>query len=123
MIHQRFIYLSFLFIFFSLTLANPCPCELVDNETPSISTNDPTVHPSTDDDSADDFVESPSNTNVDANVQPADKYRDLTNFYPFVRKSTSLSTSRKRFKRPSWATIGKRSSILIKKRPSWATIG
>ncbi|CAF0821907.1 unnamed protein product [Adineta steineri] len=42
-----------------------------------------------------------------------------TNFYPFK----SLSNSRKRFKRPSWATVGKRSSISLKKRPSWAQVG
>ncbi len=95
-------------------MANPCPCELVVNETPKIST----AHPPSDEDSTDDSIESPA-----TDVQGTDKYQDLTNLYPFVRQTNSLSTSRKRFKRPSWATIGKRSSILIKKRPAWAQIG
>jgi len=99
-------------------MANPCPCELVDNETPTISTTDSSAHPPTDEDSTDDSIESAA-----ANVQQTDKYQDLTNLYPFVRQTKSSSTTRKRFKRPSWATIGKRSSILIKKRPSWAQIG
>jgi hypothetical protein len=99
-------------------MANPCPCELVDNETPTITTTDSSAHVPTDEDSTDDSIES-----AVANVQQTDKYQDLTNLYPFVRQTKSLSTTRKRFKRPSWATIGKRSSILIKKRPSWAHIG
>lgn len=103
-------------------MANPCPCELVDNETPMRSTTDSVVHPSADDDSTEDYPESRAAAPRE-NVHAADKYQDLTNSYPFVREAISLSTSRKRFKRPSWATIGKRSSILIKKRPSWATIG
>jgi hypothetical protein len=99
-------------------MANPCQCELVVDETPSISTTDSLVHPSSDEDSPEEYLESSG-----TNVQATDKYRDLTNFYPLVRQTKSLLASRKRFKRPSWATIGKRSSILIKKRPSWAQIG
>ncbi len=99
-------------------MANPCPCELVVNETPAMSTKDTSAHPSTDDDSTDD-----SNESIAANVQPTDKYQDLTNLYPFIRETKSLSASRKRFKRPSWATIGRRTPILIGKRPAWVTIG
>ncbi len=115
MIYQTFIYLSFLFIFFSLTMANPCPCELVVNETPIRSTRDSSGHPLSNEESAEDLIDPP--------VATTDKYQELTNLYPFIRETKSLATTRKRFKRPSWATIGKRSSVLIQKRPSWATIG
>jgi hypothetical protein len=100
-------------------MANPCPCELVVNETPNMSTKDRAVRQLPDDDSNEDSVE-PAPT---ANLQSADKYQDLTNSYPFIRQAKSLEATRQRFKRPSWATIGKRSSILIKKRPAWVTIG
>ena len=119
MIHQAMIYLTFLTLVVSLIMANPCPCELVVNETPILSTTDSAIHQLPDDDSNDDSVESAPS----ANVQSADKYQDLTNSYPFIRQAKSLAATRKRFKRPSWATIGKRSSILIKKRPAWVTIG
>jgi hypothetical protein len=118
MIHQTIIYLAFLLIFVSLTMANPCPCELVVNETPMISATDSSTRQIHDEDTTEDSAEPPA-----ANVQSTDKYRDLTNLYPFIREAKSLETTRRRFKRPSWATIGRRSSILIKKRPAWVTIG
>jgi hypothetical protein len=99
-------YLTFLSIFFSLTMANPCPCESIDNETPALS---PTDTSSTNQLSDDDILEEYLNQ-LAANI-------------PLLHQTNSLSTERKRFKRPSWATVGKRSSMLIKKRPSWAHIG
>jgi hypothetical protein len=99
-------------------MANPCPCELVVNDTPAISTTDSSIRQVSDEESAEDALESAA-----ANVQTTDKYQDLTNLYPFIRQTKSLSATRDRFKRPSWANVGKRSSILIKKRPSWVRIG
>jgi len=87
-------------------MANPCPCELVANEPTADSSSLSTTNQVIDDDSADDYVEQ---------VPP--------HIYPLIRQAKSLTTYRRRFKRPSWATVGKRSPILIKKRPSWAQVG
>jgi hypothetical protein len=120
MIHQTIIYLTFLLFIVSLIMANPCPCELVVNENPMISKPDTAIRQLSAEDS---IIEDSVEPVPAANVQSTDKYEDLTNSYPFIRQIKSLSTARKRFKRPSWATIGKRSSISIKKRPAWVTIG
>jgi len=89
-------------VFNSLIQAKSCPCELVANETPT-ATDTSAKRSVVDDESQDESMDN-------------DKFQELTNLYPFVRQI-------KRLKRPSWATIGKRSAILIKKRPSWAQIG
>lgn len=111
------IYLTFLSIVFSLAVASPCPCELVVDETPTIPKTYRSIQPSQAEETTGDFPE------ATANDQATDKYEDLTNLYPFIRQTESLATLRRRFKRPSWAKIGKRSSMQINKRPAWATIG
>lgn len=99
-------------------MTNPCPCQLVVNDTPTGSTTDSSIPSLRDDDSADESIEP-----ISTNNQATDKYEDLTSLYPLVRQSKSVSTIRRRYKRPSWATIGRRPSILVKKRPAWVTIG
>ena len=72
-----------------------------------------------DDNSAYDYIERFVNNN-----SPRDEYiSDTVHVYPFIDQTDSSSISHRRFKRPSWATVGKRSSLLIKKRPSWAQVG
>ena len=88
-------------------MANPCPCELVVNEPTTDSSS--STNQLIDDDSTEDYLEQAGINNP-------------SNFYPLLRQTKSLSTYRRRFKRPSWATVGKR-SITIKKRPSWAQVG
>jgi hypothetical protein len=111
MIHQTFVLLTFLLIFFSLTMANPCPCELVVNEPSLIPTTDSSSgNQLIDDDSTEDYLEQVGTNNP-------------SSLYPLIHQTKSLATFRRRFKRPSWATVGKRSSISIKKRPSWAQVG
>ena len=119
MIHRTTIYLAFLLSAVALITAIPCPCELVVNEPPMISATDTSARQLRDEDSLEDPVE----PILPANVQSTDKYQDLTNSYPFIRQTESLTPAHRRFKRPSWATIGKRSPIFIKKRPAWVTIG
>ena len=100
-------------------MASPCPCQLLVDETPIVSTTDSSIPSLRDDDNTDESFESRTSNN-----QATDKYEDLTNLYPLIRQSKSVSTLRRRFKRPSWATIGRRPpAVLIKKRPAWATIG
>lgn len=99
MIVRILFYLTCLLVLSSLIQAKSCPCELVVNESDKST------------------IQSSSSVDDDVQQESKDKFHDLTNLYPFVRQI-------KRLKRPSWATIGKRSSsILIKKRPSWAQIG
>lgn len=101
-------------------MASPCPCRFLDDETPIGSTTDSSNPSLRDEDSMDESLESKTNNNN----QATDKYEDLTNLYPLIRQSDNVPTIRRRFKRPSWATIGKRPpSVLIKKRPAWVTIG
>ncbi|CAF0816582.1 unnamed protein product [Rotaria sp. Silwood1] len=117
MIHHTFIFITFLLILFTLTMANRCPCELVVNENPTIPNADSSSTNSLiDDDSQDDYLEQLAN-----NIPSTNKYEDIARLYPMIGHTKSLSITHKRFKRPSWATVGKR-SILIKKRPSWAQI-
>lgn len=119
MIYHTFAFLTFLFVLFSLTMANPCPCELLVNETPTIPPTDTSSSNNfIDDDSAEDYLEQLANNSPSTN-----KYQDVSSLYPLINQLKSLSTSRKRFKRPSWATVGKRASFLVKKRPSWAQVG
>lgn len=99
-------------------MTNPCPCELVLNDSPIISTTDASIRSLTDEESQEDSAE-----RVNADPLSKDKYQDLTNLYPFIREAKSLTASRKRFKRPSWASIGRRSAVILRKRPSWAQIG
>jgi hypothetical protein len=100
-------------------MANSCPCELDVNETPSIQNTDSSTNQLVDDDTTtEEYLEQLANS-----VPSTNKYQDIANLYPSFHQSKSLATSRKRFKRPSWATVGKRSAILIKKRPSWAQVG
>lgn len=58
-----------------------------------------------------------------AMYQPAEQMQDLAELHALFRQSKSIEANRKRLKRPSWATVGRRTSHVIHKRPSWAPIG
>ena len=58
-----------------------------------------------------------------ATYQPAEHLQDLAELHELFRQSKSIEANRKRLKRPSWATIGRRTGHAIHKRPSWAPIG
>lgn len=118
MIHQTYIVLTFILILFTFTTANQCPCELIASENPPISTVDLSwTNPFTDDDSSEEIMEQ-----VATNIPSTNRYPEIIPLYPLDRERKSLSGTRRRFKRPSWAAVGKR-SLLIKKRPSWAQVG
>ena len=101
-------------------MANPrCPCEYIVNDS---SSNPPTVtstpsQVNNDDDSLEEYL----NRYV-SSYQPglsANHLQDLSALHALVRRSYLVDTNRKRWKRPSWAPVGKRAS----KRPSWAQVG
>ena len=70
-----------------------------------------------DDDSVEEYLEQLA-------APSTDRYQELAEaIYPSLRHQKAVENDRKRFKRPSWATVGKRSEMLIKKRPSWAQVG
>ncbi|CAF3469152.1 unnamed protein product [Rotaria socialis] len=119
MIRQTYIVLTVILILFSLTTANRCPCELVVNENPTIPNTDLSpISSFMNDNSTEDYI-----VQIADSIPSTNKYQKMANLYPLIRQRKSLSTTRRRFKRPSWATIGKRSFMLIRKRPSWAQIG
>ncbi|CAF3794649.1 unnamed protein product [Rotaria magnacalcarata] len=119
MIRQTYIVLTVILILCSLTTANRCPCELVVNENPTISNTDlASLSSFMDDDSTKDYI-----VQVADSIPSTNEDQEMANLYPLIRQRKSLSTTRRRFKRPSWAAVGKRSFTLIRKRPSWAQIG
>ena len=101
---------------FGLILANPCPCDL--------SARDPLMENSIN-------GELSFRPNLDDETIEDDfNYRMIANYPNFIevnplnyQRRSSLLVDGRRSKRPSWAAVGKRSSILIKKRPSWAPVG
>ncbi|CAF1118206.1 unnamed protein product [Rotaria magnacalcarata] len=118
MIRQTYIVLTVILILCSLTTANRCPCELVVNENPTISNTDlASLSSFMDDDSTKDYI-----VQVADSIPSTNEDQEMANLYPLIRQRKSLSTTRRRFKRPSWAAVGKRSFTLIRKRPSWAQV-
>ena len=102
-------------------MANPCPCEAVVHDTPATSVNaDSSAIQYLDDESAEDYF-----NQLLAGFVARGQYPDLTDAYAFNHPKSSFSdlAAGRRSKRPSWATVGKRSEILINKRPSWAQVG
>jgi len=75
------------------------------------------------------FIDQTSTSSIGQQDQQPQHIQDFhfQSFYPLIRQVKSpaaLLNARKRFKRPSWATVGKRSAaIVIAKRPSWAQVG
>ncbi|CAF2661614.1 unnamed protein product [Rotaria sp. Silwood2] len=121
MFHISLIFLPFIFTILTMTMANPCPCELIANESlsnnPANTIMDPTMNQLVDDETLEDYLDqltAPSQSQTST---------DLSSLYPLFRKIKSIGTNRKRFKRPSWATVGKRANYINNKRPSWAQIG
>ena len=110
-------------------MACPCPCEVIVNESlsndPPGSLMDPTSNVLIDDDNAADDLDRYAAA-VAATYQPgisADHLQHLAELHELFQQRKSLDSNRKRFKRPSWATIGKRTSQVIHKRPAWARVG
>ncbi|CAF3371592.1 unnamed protein product [Rotaria socialis] len=103
------------------TKANPCPYELIANESlpnkPESTILDTTMNELADDETLKDYLDQ---LTVASHAEPPS---DLSSLYPVLGQTKSLVTDRKRFKRPSWATVGKRESFIKSKRPSWAHIG
>ncbi len=100
-----------------MTMANPCPCEVIVND--SLSNDSPNFIPE-------------STLNQLINYELLEEYLDhltasqsgtSTDSDPFFRQTKSLDTTRGRVKRPSWAAVGKRAASLRNKRPSWAQVG
>jgi len=103
----------------TMTMANPCPCEVIVNESLS---NDPATNAITE-----------SQLNQLINDGYLEDYLDQlmsssqsgtsTEFFPLFRQTKSLDTTRGRVKRPSWAAVGKRAATNNNKQPSWAQVG
>lgn len=101
-------------------MANPCPCELIVNESlsnnpPTASITDSTINDIAEDKLLEDYLDQLSATSQ----------QELSlESYPLYRQIKSLDTTRQRSKRPSWAAVGKRAATLNnKQRPSWAQVG
>ncbi|CAF0890853.1 unnamed protein product [Didymodactylos carnosus] len=122
------------------TLASSCPCALLLHEQDGQQQTLPSTNTAAGTDNSEDDNMTVENT--DSNEQRThlaslfseeylfdqpilEQHQDLS-YYPLVRSTKNnagLFNARKRYKRPSWATVGKRSSILFAKRPSWAQVG
>ncbi len=104
-----------------MTMANPTPCELLVNEPLSndspISITDSTANQLADDETLEDYLDQLTAASQSETSQ------DVSSYYPLLHQAKSLDTSRKRFKRPSWAAVGKRAASRNNKRPSWAQVG
>lgn len=104
-------------------MANPCPCELVANESlsnnPPTSLTDSTMNEIVDDKVLEDYLDQ-----LSAASQLETSAESLASLYPLFRQTKSLDITRQRSKRPSWAAVGKRAAAFTNKhRPSWAQVG
>ena len=123
MIHSTLIFVACILLCLSSTMANPCSCDLVLNEPSAMSMGtDASNNALLDDESVEEYLEQLAASNAPS----TNRYQELVEAaaaYPSLHHQKGLESDRKRFKRPSWATVGKRSEVLIKKRPSWAQVG
>jgi hypothetical protein len=95
-------------------MANPCPCEVIVNE--SLSNNPPST-----------ITDSTMNELIDNKLLEDDLDRltigsqleTSAEYYPLFQQGNLVQ----RHKRPSWAAVGKRALSLHNKRPSWAQVG
>ncbi len=115
MFHVSFIFLAFIL---TMTMANPCPCEVITNEQlsnnpPSTITDPATINELIDNKFLEDYLD---------RLTSASQSEISAESYPLLRQVKSLDLIGQRYKRPSWAAIGKR-ALLLHKRPSWAPIG
>ncbi|CAF1529334.1 unnamed protein product [Adineta steineri] len=104
-----------------MTMANPCPCELIVNESssnnPSNSITDSTPNQFNDDEILEDYLDRLSD------AFQSETSSDVSSLYPVLHQTKNFDANRKRSKRPSWAAVGKRATSLNSKRPSWAQVG
>jgi hypothetical protein len=118
MFHISFIFLPCIFTILSMTMANPCPCELVVNESlsnyPPNSITDSMKNRLINDETLEDYFDQ---------LTASSQSGPSSDLYPLLRQTKILDTPRERVKRPSWATVGKRAASMNKKTPSWAQVG
>jgi len=104
-----------------MSMANPCPCELIVNESspnnPASSITDPTINELVDEKIFEDYLDR------FATVSQSEPSSEFSSLYPLFRQTKSLDANRQRYKRPSWAAVGKRAASYKHKRPSWAQVG
>jgi hypothetical protein len=123
MLHRSLMFLLAMSTLFNLTaMANPCPCEVIANE--SLSSHLPTsaIDSSVDDETSEDYL-----GQYAVKYQPAmsaHHLQDFNDLHSFLRANKYFDSDRARYKRPSWAPVGKRSNTFrVNKRPSWAPVG
>ncbi|UJR09862.1 hypothetical protein I4U23_014084 [Adineta vaga] len=115
------IFLPMILAILTMTMANPCPCELIVNE--SLSNNGQNLNTDSannqlvDIDTLDDYLDQ-----LNEQTRP-ESLSDITSLYPLLQQTKNLDTNAPRLKRPSWAAVGKRAASLHNKRPSWAQVG
>lgn len=104
-------------ILIELSAANPpCPCDFIVHDTTSTSAPSALLG-SSGDDSLEEYL-----NRYWTRYHPAlsaNHLQDLTAAHALVRRSFLDEKDRKRWKRPSWAPVGRRTN----KRPSWAQVG
>lgn len=110
-----------MFTILTIAMAKPCPCELITNEplsnNPVSAVMDSTTNQFTDDENLEEYIDQiPSASQSEPSLY-------LSSSYPLFRLIKPLDTNVLRYKRPSWASVGKRGIHSINKRPSWAQIG
>ena len=112
------LYISFicLSLILTVTMANPCPCEVIVNEpssnNPSGTITDPTMTELIDNKLLEDYFDRLAAAASQSEASSAE-------YYPLFRQANIAQRS----KRPSWAAVGKRALSLNNKRPSWAQVG
>ncbi len=118
MFHISFIFLPFIFTILTITMVSSCPSELIINEPLSNSPRtNPIINDLIEDKILDDYLDQ-----LTAGSQ-LETSSELPPLYSLLRQKKSFDTHRQRFKRPSWAAVGKRAASIINKRPSWAQVG
>jgi hypothetical protein len=110
--------LSFSLAILTMTMANPCPCELIVNESlPPTSIIGPTNNDLLDDKIFEEYLD---RLRTGPQLETS---AEIPSLYPLLRQTKSLDISRPRSKRPSWAAVGKRAASFFNKQPSWAQVG
>ena len=113
-----FVFLSCALFLFTITMANPCPCEVIANQQLSNEPSTAMLEPTLDEILDKKFLESyferlPAGSSMETSSES----------FPSHHQEKHFDLSAQRNKRPSWAAVGKRTISYINKRPSWAQVG
>jgi len=101
-----------------MSMVNPCPSEVIINESlPNTPPTEPIINDIIEDKILEDYLDQLT-TGSQLETSP-----ELPPLYSLLRQKKSFDTNRQRFKRPSWAAVGKRAAFITNKRPSWAQVG